>query len=231
MKFTLQHINKYVKGQLIGNKDLLIEGVSEIDNGLPRTITFLGNSLYKKFLRSSNASAFLVSNKSFLDETSLNGIVVTNPQLAMAITLKLFYPNKKVQPFISPKSIIEENVTLGKDVTIHSGVVIKKGVKIGGYSEIGSNSVIQEYTEVGENCKIFSNVTLYNNIKIKDNVKIHSGTVIEPDGFGFVNENQSVIKIPQIGDVIIDNNVEIGSNCSIDRATIGSTLIGESTKN
>ena len=101
LKFTLEHINKYVKGQLIGNKDLLIEGVSEINNSLPKTITFLGNSSYKKFLKSSNASAFLVSNKSFLDETSSNGIVVNNPQLAMAITLKLFYPNKKVQPFIS----------------------------------------------------------------------------------------------------------------------------------
>ena len=76
MKFTLEHINKYVKGQLIGNKDLLIEGVSEINNSLPKTITFLGNS-YKKFLKSSNASAFLVSHKSFLDETSSHGIVVT----------------------------------------------------------------------------------------------------------------------------------------------------------
>ena len=119
---------------------------------------------------------------------------------------------------------------LGKDVTIHSGAVIKKGVNIGNYSEVGSNSVIQEYTEVGENCKIFSNVTLYNNIKIMDNVKIHSGTVIGADGFGFVNEKQSIIKIPQTGDVVIESNVEIGSNCSIDRATIGSTLIGESTK-
>ena len=230
MKFTLEHINKYVKGQLIGNKDLLIEGVSEINNSHPKTITFLGNSLYKKFLKNSNASAFLVSNKSFLDETSSHGIVVNNPQLAMAITLKLFYPTKKAQPFISPQSIIEENVTLGKDVTIHSGAVIKKGVNIGNYSEVGSNSVIQENTEIGENCKIFSNVTLYNNIKIMDNVKIHSGTVIGADGFGFINEKQSIIKIPQTGDVVIESNVEIGSNCSIDRATIGSTLIGESTK-
>ena len=190
MKFTLEHINKYVKGQLIGNKDLLIKGVSEINNSLPKTITFLGNLKYRKFLKSSNASAFLVSNKSFLDETSSNGIVVTNPQLAMAIILKLFYPSKKIQPFISNQSIIEENVTLGKNVTIHSGVVIKKVVDIGDYSEIGPNSVIQEYTKVGKNCKIFPNVTLYDNIKIKDNVKIHSGTVIGADGFGFVNENQ-----------------------------------------
>ena len=230
MKYTLEHINKYVKGQLVGNKDLLIEGVSEINNSLPKTITFLGNSSYEKFLKSSNASAFLVSHKSFLDEMSLHGIVVTNPQLAMAITLKLFYPIKKAKPFVSTQSIIEENVTLGKDVTIHSGAVIKKGVNIGNYSEIGSNSVIQEDTEVGENCKIFSNVTLYNNIKIMDNVKIHSGTVIGADGFGFVKENQSITKIPQTGDVVVESNVEIGSNCSIDRATIGSTLIGESTK-
>ena len=148
----------------------------------------------------------------------------------MATTLKLFNPIKRAKPFVSTQSIIEENVTLGKDVTIHSGAVIKKGVTIGNYSEVGSNSVIQECTEVGENCKIFSNVTLYNNIKIKKKKKIHSGTVIGADGFGFVKENQSIIKIPQTGDVVIESNVEIGSNCSIDRATIGSTLIGESTK-
>ena len=148
----------------------------------------------------------------------------------MATTLKLFNPIKRAKPFVSTQSIIEENVTLGKDVTIHSGAVIKKGVTIGNYSEVGSNSVIQECTDVGENCKIFSNVTLYNNIKIMDNVKIHSGTVIGADGFGFINEEQSIIKIPQTGDVVIESNVEIGSNCSIDRATIGSTLIGESTK-
>ena len=108
--------------------------------------------------------------------------------------------------------------------------MLKKAVKIGDRTEIGSNSVIQEDVEVGKNCTIFSNVTLYNKIKIKDHVIIHSGTVIGADGFGFVSKNNNIIKIPQVGTVLIEDNVEIGSNCSIDRATIGSTVIGESTK-
>ena len=209
MKFTLEYINKHVKGQLVGNRNLLIEGVSEINDSLPGTITFLGIVLYKKFLRNSNASAYLVEDKNLLDEKNLNGIVVSNPQLAIAEILKLFYPNKKVKPFISPRSIIEENVTLGRDVIIYSGVVLKKGVNIGDNTEIESNSVIQKDSKIGKNCKIFSNVTIYDNVKIKDNVKIHSGTIIGSDGFGFVTENESIIKIPQIGTVIIEKDVEI----------------------
>ena len=228
MKLSLSDINKYVKGKIIGDKDLLISGVSEINNGISNTISFLGNPLYKKFLSKSKASAFFVKNVEDLD--SKNGIVVFDPQLAMAITMKLFYPKIKNKSFISSSSNIHKNVKMGKNTIIKPGVIIEKGVIIGDGTEIGSNSVIQKDTKIGKNCKIFSNVTLYENLIIGDNVIIHSGTVIGSDGYGFVKENKNIVKIPQVGNVIIKDNVEIGSNCSIDRATIGSTFIGEMTK-
>ena len=228
MELTLLDINHHVKGKIVGNKDLLISGVSEIDDGIPNTITFLSNPLYKKYINKCKAVAFFVEN--IKDLENKNGIVVLNPQLAMAITLQLFNPKIKKKSFISPSSNIDKNVKIGKNVIIESGVIIKEGVIIGDETEIGSNSVIQSQTKLGNNCKIYSNVTLYNNLIIGNNVIIHSGTVIGSDGFGFVKDKDNIVKIPQIGNVIIKNNVEIGSNCSIDRGTIGCTQIGEMTK-
>ena len=228
MKISLLDINSYVGGKIVGNKDLLISGVSKIDESVPNTITFLGNPLYKKYLKKSKAAAFFVNN--IKDLGNRNGILVLDPQLAMAITLRLFHPKNKKESFIDPLSNIHESVKIGKNVTIESGVVIKYGVVIGSGSEIGSNSVIEKGTILGKNCKIYSNVTLYKNLIIGDDVKIHSGTVIGSDGFGFVRSKEDIIKIPQVGDVIIRDSVEIGSNCSIDRGSIGSTFIGEKTK-
>ncbi len=228
MKFSLSDINNYVCGKIIGNKDLLISGVSEIDESLPNTITFLGNPLYKKYLKTSKAAAFFVKN--IKDLGNRNGIVVLDPQLAMAITLRLFNPKNKKVSFVDSLANIHKSAKIAKNVIIESGVVIKEGVVIGSGSEIGSNSVIEKGTVLGENCKLYSNVTLYENLIIGDNVKIHSGTVIGSDGFGYIRSKEDIIKIPQVGNVIIKNNVEIGSNCSIDRGSISSTFIGEKTK-
>ena len=228
MEISILDINNYVCGKIIGNKDLIISGVSEIDESIPNTITFLGNPLYKKYLKTSKAAAFFVKN--IKDLGNRNGILVSDPQLAMAITLKLFYPKNKKESFIHPLSNIDESAKVGENVTIESGVVVKDGVVIGAGSEIGPNSIIEKGTILGKNCKLYSNVTLYKNLIIGDDVKIHSGTVIGADGFGFIRSKENIIKIPQVGNVVIKNNVEIGSNCSIDRGSIGSTFIGEKTK-
>ncbi len=228
MEFSLLDINNHVSGKIVGNKNLLISGVSEINEGFPNTITFLGNSLYRKYLKTSKAAAFFV--KDIKDLKGKNGIVVQDPQLAIAITLNLFHPQKKQNPFIDPQSNIHKDVTIGKNVIIESGVKIKANVVIGDGSKVGSNSIIEKNTHIGKNCVLHSNVTLYHNLIIGDNVIIHSGTVIGSDGFGFIRLKEKVIKIPQVGNVIIKDDVEIGSNCSIDRGSIRSTIIGQMTK-
>jgi len=217
-----------VDGKVIGEPDINVSGVSEIQNSLPGTITFLGNPKYKQFLTETQAEAIFVRNEDHLN--GKNGIVVSNPQLAMARTLRLFFPQTSFEPSIHESAVIDSTVSVGKNIFIEAGVVIKSGASIGDNSIIGANVVIGNRATIGTNCCLKPNVTIYHNVKIGDNCIIHSGTVIGCDGFGYVKENNIHEKIPQTGNVVIGNDVEIGSNCAIDRATIGITSIGDMTK-
>lgn len=228
MKLTLREIAAYVDGKVIGEPDINVSGVSEIQNSLPGTITFLGNHKYKRFLTETQAEAIFVSNEDHLN--GKNGIVVSNPQSAMARTLRLFFPKKSFEPSIHESAVIDSTVSVGKNIFIDAGVVIKSGASIGDNSIIGANVVIGNRAAIGTHCSLKPNVTIYHNVIIGDNCIIHSGTAIGCDGFGYVTENKSHEKIPQTGNVVIGNDVEIGSNCAIDRATIGVTSIGDMTK-
>ena len=228
MKLTLGEIARHLDGNVVGDPSCLISGVSEIQNSQPDTITFLGNLLYRKYLKNTNAAAIILSDGDLL--SGRNGIVVQNPQLSMARALALFTEKNEAIPSIHANALISNNADIGKEVNVDAGAIIKDGVSIGDGSCIGANSVIGSNTIIGKNCIISSNVSLYDEIILGDNVIVHSGTVIGCDGFGYVTVNEIHEKIPQTGNVLIGNNVEIGSNCAIDRATIGSTTIGEMTK-
>ena len=228
MKLTLREIAAYVDGKVIGKPDINVSGVSEIQNSLPGTITFLGNPKYKQFLTETQAEAIFVSNEDYLN--GKNGIVVSNPQLAMARTLKLFFPEKSIEPSIHKSAVIDSTASVGKNIFIDAGVVIKSGASIADNAIIGANVVIGNGAVIGTHCSLKPNVTIYHNVIIGDNCIIHSGTAIGFDGFGYVPEYNIHEKIPQTGNVVIGNDVEIGSNCAIDRATIGVTSIGDMTK-
>ena len=215
-------------GKVIGEPDINVSGVSEIQNSLPGTITFLGNPKYKQFLTETQAEAIFVRNEDHLN--GKNGIVVSNPQLAMARTLRLFFPQTSFEPSIHESAVIDSTASVGKNVFIDAGVVIKSGASIGDNAIIGANVVIGNGAAIGTHCSLKPNVTIYHNVIIGDNCIIHSGTAIGCDGFGYVTENNTHEKIPQTGNVVIGNDVEIGSNCAIDRATIGVTSIGDMTK-
>ena len=228
MTLTLSELAKHLDGEVVGDPTCLIKGVSEIQNSAPNTITFLGNPIYGKYLLNTKAAAVIVKSSDVLD--GRNGIVVKNPQLAMARALSLFLESTESKPLIHSSSIISSNARIGKDVNISASAIIQDGVNIGDGSSIGSNTVIEMNVTIGKNCKIFPNVSLYDGITLGENVIVHSGTSIGCDGFGYVTENDIHEKIPQTGTVIIGDNVEIGSNCAIDRATIGNTVVGEMTK-
>ena len=228
MKLTLREIAAYVDGKVIGEPDINVSGVSEIQNSLPGTITFLGNPKYKQFLTETQAEAIFVRNEDHLN--GKNGIVVSNPQLAMARTLRLFFPQTSFEPSIHESAVIDSTASVGKNVFIDAGVVIKSGASIGDNAIIGANVVIGNGAAIGTHCSLKPNVTIYHNVIIGDNCIIHSGTAIGCDGFGYVTEDNIHEKIPQTGNVVIGNDVEIGSNCAIDRATIGVTSIGDMTK-
>lgn len=228
MELTLSEIAAHVGGEVHGDPDLTVTGVSEIQKSTPGTITFLGNPKYKKFLTKSRAAAVFVNDETYLD--GFPGILVPNPQLAMAKTLNLFFPEPKTEAFIHSRTIIDPTASIGKNVSIDPGAVIEPGTVIGDGSSIGANTVIGAHASLGKNCHIKANVTIYHDTVIGDNAIIHSGTAIGCDGFGFVTENGVHEKIPQTGNVTIGHDVEIGSNCAIDRATIGTTTIGDMTK-
>jgi UDP-3-O-[3-hydroxymyristoyl] glucosamine N-acyltransferase len=228
LELTLSEIAVHVGGKVVGNHDCPISGVSEIQNSRPGTITFLANPLYAKYLSKTNADAVFVIDGTLLD--GKNGIVVQNPQLAMAQTLALFFPDLESKPSIDPSATIAPTATIGNHVSIGPGTVIQMGVSIGDGSKIGANTVIGDNTTLGPNCTLHPNVSVYAQTTIGNNVIIHSGTSIGCDGYGYVTMDGVHEKIPQTGNVIIGNDVEIGSNCAIDRATIGSTSIGQMTK-
>ena len=228
MKLTLSEIAKHLDGDVVGDSSCLIHGVSEIQNSEPGTITFLGNPLYNKYLKKTNASAVIVTDSSILN--GKNGIVIQNPQLGMAKVLSLFVDEKETSPYIHPKSVISNDAKIGKNVDIGPGVVVGSDAIIGDGSSIGPNSIIGRNVKLGGNCNIYSNVSIYEGTVLGNNVIVHSGTVIGCDGFGYVTVDDRHEKIPQTGNVIIGDDVEIGSNCSVDRATIGSTVISEMTK-
>ena len=228
MKLTLSEIAKHLDGDVVGDSSCLIHGVSEIQNSEPGTITFLGNPLYNKYLKKTNASAVIVTDSSILN--GKNGIVIQNPQLGMAKVLSLFVDEKESTPKIHPKSVISNDAKIGKNIDIGPGVVIESDAVIGDGSSIGPNSIIGSNVRLGYNCNIYSNVSIYERTVLGNNVIVHSGTAIGCDGFGYVTVDDKHEKIPQTGNVIIGDDVEIGSNCSIDRATIGSTIISETTK-
>ena len=225
---TLSELADLVKGTFVGDPTMVITGVSEIQNGRESTITFLGNSKYKKYLQTTDASAVVVPEASLLDNKP--GIIHNNPQLAIAKILGEFTPKVKYMSGVSENACVNSKAKIGKNVTIGPFSVIETGVIIGDNSSIGSHTVIGQKTIIGRNCNIFSNIHIYHGTNIGDNAIIHSGTVIGSDGFGFVTDKDINHKIPQNGNVIIGNDVEIGANSAVDRGTIGDTIIGDQCK-
>lgn len=225
--YSLSKIAELVKGTLLG-EDINISGVSSIKKAKRGEITFLFNKKYIDIAQSSEASAFVVSEG--INLKNKNVIVVKNTSYAQSIILNLFYPEKKLKPFISHKAYISETATIEKNVTvmdfayIDENCIIKDGSVIYPFVYLGKN------VKVGRNVRIFPHTVIMDDTVIGNDVIIYPGAVLGADGFGYAFDGTKYIKIPQIGKVVIGNNVEIGSNTTIDRATMDETIIGDGTK-
>ncbi len=231
MKIPLRELARLVDGKIFGNDKLEIFSVARIDDANPGQITFLYLPAYEKYFNSTKASAIIVKpgfNKYRDDITYLE---VDEPDKAFAkIILHYFSPEFKLDG-IDKSAFIDETTTLGKNVAIGKNVVISAGCKIGNNVKIFHNTVLLENVEVSDESILFQNISVREDCKIGKRVIIHPGTVIGSDGFGFNPDEKGVYhKVPQIGNVIIEDDVEIGSNVSIDRAAIGSTVIKKGVK-
>lgn len=229
MEILLNDIADAVQGSLQGDGALKITGIAKIEEAGPGEITFISNPKYAKFIETTGASAVLVGND--FPATDKTIVRTENPYHAFLITLRLFHPHTEHIPGgIHPTAVIEDSAVLGNQPHIGAMVYIGSKSQIGNNVTLYPGVVIGSGVEVGDNTVIYANAVLRENVKIGNNVIIHSGTVVGSDGFGFAREGQEYHKIPQIGTVLIEDDVEIGANCTIDRATMGKTVIRKGAK-
>ncbi len=228
---NLGEIARYLKGQLSGDPSILITGVAGIEEAQTGELTFLANPKYCGFMKTTSAAAVIVGSEIDLDQSTVPLIRHPNPYLAFARVLELFAGEGRDCPagvhrtaVVAKDAKMESGVHLGPQVVVESGAKLERGVTILAGSVVGANSVI------GENSLVYPNVTIRENVKIGRNVIVHSGAVIGSDGFGFARDGTKHHKIPQIGGVQIEDDVEIGANVTIDRATLGVTRIGRGSK-
>lgn len=228
MKIELERIAKLIKAEVIGNKNILIAGIGDITNAKPTDLVFISNSSFLPYLEKTKAKAIIVSaNIKKNKEKTL--LIVENPLLAYAKISKLFL-KKTYQKGIHPTVIIDKTAFISKNVVIGSYVIIGKNVKIEDKVIIFPNVFIGNNTIIGRESIIYSQVGIREDTIIGKKVIIHGGVVLGSDGFRYEKTKNKLIKIPQIGKVIIEDEVEIGANTTIDRATIGATLIKKGTK-
>lgn len=234
MEFTAKNIAELLNGEIEGNPNVLVNKLSKIEEGSEGAITFLANPKYEQFIYSTEASVVIV-NKNFIAENKIPDkctlIKVTDSYVAFTKLLEAYnnYKNNKTgieQPsYISKTARIGENVYIGAFTHIGENVVIGNNVKIYPNCTLGDNA------SVDDNSVLYSNISVYHDCKIGKNCTLHSGIIVGADGFGFAPDSQNNrSKVPQIGNVIIEDHVEIGANTCIDRATLGSTIIKKGVK-
>lgn len=224
----LADFSKIVNGTILGDPETEITGVSGIREAKKGDITYISSPRYMKYLRGSSASCVIM--KEPVENLSMAQLIVNNPQYVFAKALEQICPGPRPHPGISGLAVISDKAFIGKDAAILPFAIISDGASIGEKTVISPGVFIGQNTNIGDNCFIHPNVTIRENVSLGNRVIVHSGTVIGSDGFGYVFEGGEHYKIPQMGGVIIEDDVEIGSNVSIDRATTGNTTIGKGTK-
>lgn len=232
MEFSAQQIAEYLKGTVVGDPNVKVSNLSKIEEGQPGTLTFLSNPKYTEFIYTTKASVVLVNND-FTPEKEISAtlIKVQNSYMALAGLLSLVDSMNPKKKGISPLAFISEKAKVGEGAYIGEYTVIDEG------AQVGDGAYFYPQVYVGTNVKIGKNVTLYPGVKIYkdcvigDNCTVHAGTIIGADGFGFApSADGTYSKIPQIGNVVLEDNVEVGANATIDRATMGSTILRKGVK-
>jgi UDP-3-O-[3-hydroxymyristoyl] glucosamine N-acyltransferase len=234
MEFSAEQIAGLLSGSIDGNPKATVHTLAKIEEGVHGALSFLANPKYEEYIYTTNSSICIV-NKTFIPSKklpeSLTIIKVDDAYSCFAKLLELYNQIYKKTPKIEQPSFIAENTQLGKDIFIGAFCYVSSNVRIENNVTIYPNSYIGENVEIGENTIVHPGVKIYHDCKIGKNCIIHAGVVIGADGFGFApDENGNFKKVPQIGNVVIEDDVEIGANSTIDRATMGSTFIRRGAK-
>jgi UDP-3-O-[3-hydroxymyristoyl] glucosamine N-acyltransferase len=232
MEFTAATIAGFLKGEVEGNPDIKVSTVAKIEEGREGALSFLANPKYENFIYTTDSSVVLV-NKDFVPAGKIKAtlIRVENSYEAFASLLNLVAQSKPKKKGIHPTAIIESSSGIGSDVYIGAYTYIGENCTVGNNCRIYAQVYIGDGTIIGDDCQVFPGVKIYHECNIGNGCIIHAGSVIGSDGFGFAPQSDSeFMKIPQLGNVILEDNVEIGANAAIDRATMGSTIIRKGVK-
>ncbi len=240
MEILLSDIARLVDGKIIGDSSLVIHGINSIECAKEGEISFVRSPSHHKKAIASQASALLskkeIPGQRALREARKTFLLVENPDGAFAQLLSYFHPPQKAIPGVDSRAVIGQNVFLGKEVSIGPYVVVEDQAQIGNRVWLSPGVFVGRGSAIGDDTRIYPNVSIYEGVKIGKRVIIHSGSVIGSDGFGFTPYPQGTFpqlrhfKIPQVGGVIIEDDVELGANVTVDRATLGNTVIGCGTK-
>jgi UDP-3-O-[3-hydroxymyristoyl] glucosamine N-acyltransferase len=229
VRLTLQELADRVDGKVEGDGRVVITGAAPIQSATDGKISFVVNDRYVKYLATTHAAAVVLDEKT--ECSHLPVLRHRNPYLAFAHIIDLLYPDVPlVSPGTDPTVVVEEDVTIDASAAIGPLCHIRSGASIGKNSQLVSSVFVGRNVSIGENCLIYPGVRIMDGCRIGNKVIIHSSTVIGSDGFGYAEREQGLKKIRQIGWVEIDDDVEIGSNTSIDRGALGPTRIGRGTK-
>ena len=232
MKFTAKQISEILEGEVEGNPNVEVFKLSKIEEGEKGSLTFLSNPKYTSFLYTTNASVAIV-NKSFIPEKEISTTLIKVEDSYKAFSTLLEYYNlvKLNKTGIEEPNFISDSAVIGEDIYIGAFSYIGNNVKIGDNVKIYPNVYIGDNVVIGNNTTLFAGVKIYSESCIGNSCILHSGVIIGCDGFGFVPDENGIYKsVPQTGNVIIENNVDIGAATTIDRATLGSTIIKEGVK-
>lgn len=228
MNYSLLDLAKLVQGVVVGDEEITVSSLSPIDNISAGTLVFADSEDHIKVAEASQAAALLVADK--VTQSSKPLIKVPHPLKAFIRLLQHFNPRQSPSQGIHPSAVISPEAQIGKNVCIGPFVIIESGCKIGNNCILKSHIHIGHNVTLGDDTTIHPQVTVYDNTQIGSRVTIHASSVIGSDGFGYTYVDNQHLKVPHIGNVIIEDDVEIGANTAIDRATIGSTVIGAGTK-
>lgn len=228
MKRTLKELADLVGGTITDQPDLEITGITSIEDAGPGQLTFALGGTYLEKAAKSNAAAVIVPEN--IVDFPKPILRVSNPKGAFAQLLELFSPQPSVTRGVHPACVVHESAVIGQNVALMPCVVVERDTTIGDNTILYPGVYVGERAAIGENCIIYPNVTIREGCRIGDNVIIHSSTVIGSDGFGFVTLDGHHRKVPQVGIVVIEDDVEIGACVAIDRATTGETVVRRGTK-
>ena len=234
MEFSAAQIAGILNGEVQGNPEVTVSGLSKIEEGQPNTLSFLANMKYEEFIYSTGASIVIV-NKTFEAKdklpSTLTLVKVDDAYSCFAKLLEVYDQMRQKQPQIEQPSFVSPSAKLGKDIYIGAFAYVSEDAVIGEGVKIYPNTYIGEGVVIGDHTTVFPGVKIYRDCKIGSSCIIHAGSVIGADGFGFAPDaDGNFQKVPQIGNVVIEDRVEIGANCTIDRATLGSTFIRQGAK-